>query len=73
MAHHQWNIPGTLAEEVRQNFQRLQGQRIRGIRWDRYDAEGQFLWGCSKTHQLARFCWENMWKYGMDLADLCFD
>lgn len=35
---------GTLAEEVRQNFQRLHGQRIRGIRWDRYDAEGQFLW-----------------------------
>lgn len=35
--------PSTLAEEVRQNFQRLHGQRIRGIRWDRYDAEGQFL------------------------------
>eukprot|EP00435_Cladocopium_sp_Y103_P028259 s1971_g7.t1 len=35
--------PSALAEEVRQNFQRLHGQRIRGIRWDRYDAQGQFL------------------------------
>lgn len=35
--------PSTLAEEVRQRFRRLHGQRIRGIRWDRYDAEGQFL------------------------------
>ena len=36
--------PGDLAEEVRRNFQRLRGCRIRGIRWDRYDDGGEFLW-----------------------------
>lgn len=32
-----------LAEEVRLNFQRLRGWRIRGLRWERYDEAGVFL------------------------------
>ncbi|CAK9041701.1 unnamed protein product [Durusdinium trenchii] len=31
---------GDVAADVRQNFRRLQGWRIRGVRWDRYDATG---------------------------------
>eukprot|EP00913_Durusdinium_trenchii_P001610 g1493.t1 len=34
---------GDVAADVRQNFRRLQGWRIRGVRWDRYDATGMFL------------------------------
>lgn len=39
--HATWS--GALAEEVRLNFQRLRGWRIRGLRWERYDEAGVFL------------------------------
>lgn len=34
--------PTAVAQELRQGFEAHQGQRIRGVRWDRYDAQGAF-------------------------------
>ena len=52
---------GDVAGEVQQNFQRLRGWRIRGVRWDRYDDAGVFLqlesWDVRESRSVFSGCW----------------
>ena len=34
--------PEALSQETQLRFEALQGQRLRGVRWERYDAQGAF-------------------------------